>query len=178
MKILVTGGAGYIGTTLVPLLLERGHAVTVLDALLFGIEPILPMFRHPRFSFARVDVRDRASLAEHVRRADAFVHLAAIVGYPGVRTQSRRSPLDQRRGNPLPSRRRRTRPAAGVCLDRQLLRRGARRDLHRGHPAAAAKPLRTDEGGSRDPAARSVRRRRPADWPRPTASRPGCVWIF
>lgn len=82
MKILVTGGAGYIGTTLVPLLLEHGHQVTVLDSLRFGIGPMLPLFRHPGFAFARVDIRDRRSLAEHARTADAFVHLAAIVGYP------------------------------------------------------------------------------------------------
>jgi len=82
MKILVTGGAGYIGTTLVPLLLEHGHRVTVLDSLRFGIGPLLPMFRHPHFAFARADIRDRQSLAEHARAADAFVHLAAIVGYP------------------------------------------------------------------------------------------------
>ncbi len=82
MKILVTGGAGYIGTTLVPLLLEHGHQVTVLDSLRFGIEPLLPLFRHPRFAFVRADVRDRQSLAEATRNADAIVHLAAIVGYP------------------------------------------------------------------------------------------------
>ncbi len=82
MNILVTGGAGYIGTTLVPLLLDEGHHVTVLDALRFGIGPILPWFRHPRFSFARVDIRDRPALAAHARTAEAFVHLAAIVGYP------------------------------------------------------------------------------------------------
>lgn len=82
MKILVTGGAGYLGTTLVPLLLAGGHSVTVLDSLRFGIGPLVPLFRHPHFSFARVDIRDRNAIGEHARRADAIVHLAAIVGYP------------------------------------------------------------------------------------------------
>jgi nucleoside-diphosphate-sugar epimerase len=82
MKLLVTGGAGYIGSTLVPMLLERGFHVAVLDALRHGIGPILPLFRDPRFSFARGDVRDRQALAEFARDADAFVHLAAISGYP------------------------------------------------------------------------------------------------
>jgi nucleoside-diphosphate-sugar epimerase len=82
MKVLVTGGAGYIGSTLVPMLLEQGHHVAVLDTLRHGIGPILPLFRDPRFSFARGDVRDRQALAELAHNADAFVHLAAISGYP------------------------------------------------------------------------------------------------
>jgi nucleoside-diphosphate-sugar epimerase len=82
MKLLVTGGAGYIGSTLVPMLLEHGHHVAVFDALRHGIGPILPLFRDPRFSFVRGDVRDRQALADFARDADAFVHLAAISGYP------------------------------------------------------------------------------------------------
>jgi nucleoside-diphosphate-sugar epimerase len=78
----VTGGAGYIGSTLVPMLLEQGHQVAVFDALQHGIAPILSLFRDPRFSFARGDVRDRQALADFARDADAFVHLAAISGYP------------------------------------------------------------------------------------------------
>jgi len=82
MNVLVTGGAGYIGTTLVPMLLEQGHRVAVFDSLRYGIGPILPLFRHEGFSFRRGDIRDRAALAEFARGADALVHLAAIVGYP------------------------------------------------------------------------------------------------
>ncbi|MGA2058938.1 MAG: SDR family oxidoreductase [Thermoguttaceae bacterium] len=82
MNVLVTGGAGYIGTTLIPLLLSQGHRVSVFDSLCYGIEPILPFFRNSGFSFTKGDIRDRQSLAVFARTAEAVIHLAAIVGYP------------------------------------------------------------------------------------------------
>lgn len=82
MNILITGGAGYIGTSLVPLLLSRGHKVAVFDSLRYGIGPILPFFRNSNFTFTRGDIRDKRSLAVFARNAEAVVHLAAIVGYP------------------------------------------------------------------------------------------------
>ena len=57
MKILVTGGGGYAGTSLVPLLLAGGHDVTVLDPLYRGgLDPLLPFFRSPGFSLMRNDM--------------------------------------------------------------------------------------------------------------------------
>jgi nucleoside-diphosphate-sugar epimerase len=82
VKILVTGGAGYVGSVLAPLLLERGHAVRVLDTLQHGGAPLLGVWAHPSFEFLRGDVRDRERVAEAVRGVDAVVHLAAIVGDP------------------------------------------------------------------------------------------------
>jgi nucleoside-diphosphate-sugar epimerase len=82
MKILITGGAGYIGTTLTPMLLDRGHEVTVYDCLKFGGNAIIPFFRRPNFKFVKGDVRDYTSLQREVVKADVIVHLAAIVGYP------------------------------------------------------------------------------------------------
>ena len=58
MKVLVTGGAGYVGSTLVPELLAAGHSVRVLDSLLHGGQPLLPVWTNPRFEFVRGDVRD------------------------------------------------------------------------------------------------------------------------
>ena len=58
MKVLITGGAGYVGTTLIPQLLVRGHEVTVYDNLLFSGDYILPFFRNPDFTFIKGDVRD------------------------------------------------------------------------------------------------------------------------
>ena len=85
MKVLVTGGAGFVGSVLTPQLLDAGHEVVVFDCLRYGGNSLLPWFRNRRFDFVKGDVRD----AEAVRRAagdcDAVVHLAAIVGYPACR---------------------------------------------------------------------------------------------
>ena len=85
MKILITGGAGYVGTTLIPQLLEKGHEVTVYDSLLFGGDAILPFFRREKFHFVKGDVRDKKSLKKVVKDKDVIYHLAAIVGYPACR---------------------------------------------------------------------------------------------
>jgi nucleoside-diphosphate-sugar epimerase len=82
MRIVITGGAGFIGTVLAPRLLAHGHQVHVVDNLMYGAQPVLPLFFQPGFSFAEVDVRDRAALAAELKGADAVVHLAALVGYP------------------------------------------------------------------------------------------------
>lgn len=81
-KVLITGGAGYIGTTLIPLLFERGYEVTVFDSLLFGGDAILPFFRDKNFHFIKGDVRDKEALQKAVKGQDIIVHLAAIVGFP------------------------------------------------------------------------------------------------
>jgi nucleoside-diphosphate-sugar epimerase len=87
MKILVTGGAGYIGSTLVPMLLAEGHSVRVLDTLLHDGSPLLPNWSHPGFEFVRADIRDAASRKVAVAGMDSVVHLAAIVGDPACSRQ-------------------------------------------------------------------------------------------
>ena len=62
MNILITGGAGYIGTSLVPLLLRRNYGVTVVDSLMFGGNPILPFFRYSKFNFIKGDIRNMVLL--------------------------------------------------------------------------------------------------------------------
>ena len=87
--ILVTGGAGYIGSLLTGVLLQRGYAVTVVDDLLFGGESLLAYFSHPNFHFIKGDVCDPSVLSQ-IRNSQfairnsiaAIVHLAAIVGFP------------------------------------------------------------------------------------------------
>ena len=82
MKVLVTGGAGYLGAVLSLSLIEHGHHVRVLDNLRYGGRPLLPMFGHPRFDLLVGDVRDRGTVERAVEQVDAIVHLAAIVGDP------------------------------------------------------------------------------------------------
>jgi nucleoside-diphosphate-sugar epimerase len=87
MNILVTGGAGYIGSTLVPLLLGEGHRVRVLDTLLHGGESLLGVWAHPGFEFFRGDISDPAMCKKAVAGMSAVVHLAAIVGDPACARQ-------------------------------------------------------------------------------------------
>lgn len=85
MKVLVTGGAGYIGSVLVARLLEAGHEVTVLDNLRYGGQALLPFFWYPAFRFVQGDVRDKATVRREVAAHDVVIHLAAIVGVPACR---------------------------------------------------------------------------------------------
>ncbi|GAI90784.1 unnamed protein product, partial [marine sediment metagenome] len=85
MKVLVTGGAGYVGTTIVPQLLAEGYKVTIFDNLMFGGDYIMPFFRNPNFSFVKGDIRDLSLLKKAIKDADVIIHLAAIVGYPACR---------------------------------------------------------------------------------------------
>lgn len=79
--ILVTGGAGYVGTVTCEALLCAGHRVRVLDCLMHGGKPLLGLFR-PGFSFVNGDVRDSEAVQHALEGIDAVVHLAAIVGDP------------------------------------------------------------------------------------------------
>ena len=87
MKIVVTGGAGYVGTSLIPQLLAQGHHVRVLDSLLFGGDQLLPFFRNANFEFQKGDVRSVADVKSAVKGCDVVIHLAAIVGYPACRKE-------------------------------------------------------------------------------------------
>ncbi len=80
-RILVTGGAGYIGAILVPELLRHGHAVTVLDNFSFG-PSLLDCVHNERLTIVRGDVRDERLVKELVGQADAVIPLACLVGAP------------------------------------------------------------------------------------------------
>ncbi len=81
MHVLVTGGAGFIGSHLAEALLNRGDSVAVLDNLSSGsVENILRMQDHPRFSFSNEALDNATALDRLASRADAIVHLAAAVG--------------------------------------------------------------------------------------------------
>lgn len=82
MKILVTGGAGYIGSTLVPILLSAGHQVRVLDNLTHGGKSLLGVWPDLNFDFYQGDIRNEEDACEALKDMEAVIHLAAIVGDP------------------------------------------------------------------------------------------------
>jgi nucleoside-diphosphate-sugar epimerase len=82
LKILVTGGAGYIGSVLVPKLLAAGHGVTVLDNFMFGQSTLAECCAHDAFEVVRGDCRDEGLVRKLLTKADAAIPLAALVGAP------------------------------------------------------------------------------------------------
>ena len=82
MKVLVTGGAGYVGSLLSRQLLTSGHEVRVIDSLLHGGDALSGLYPEDHFTFLAGDVRSHGDVARAVEGMDAVVHLAAIVGDP------------------------------------------------------------------------------------------------
>jgi nucleoside-diphosphate-sugar epimerase len=82
MKILITGGAGYIGSTMVPRLLEQGHEVTVLDTFERGTPELAAVCANENFNPVKGDARDTRLLDELVPQYDVLIPLAALVGAP------------------------------------------------------------------------------------------------
>jgi nucleoside-diphosphate-sugar epimerase len=81
-NILVTGGAGYLGSTMVPDLLQLGHRVTVLDSFMYRQASLNHVCHHPNFSVVKGDIRIEGVMAPLIRKADIVIPLAALVGAP------------------------------------------------------------------------------------------------
>ena len=84
-RVLIDGGAGYVGCVLVPMLLSEGYQVLVLDNLMWGGTGLLGCFHNPNFEFMRGDIRDDRNVSDAMKGVDAVIHLAAIVGFPVCR---------------------------------------------------------------------------------------------
>ncbi len=84
-KILVTGGAGYIGSTLVPILLKQGYKVTVLDSLIFNQSTLLDCCADPNFEFIQGDICNHELVNSLIPEFDIIIPLAAIVGAPACK---------------------------------------------------------------------------------------------
>lgn len=82
MKILVTGGAGYIGSVLVPRLLGEGHEVTVLDNFMFNQAPLLDCCHDKKLTIVRGDARDKALVGRLLKDVDAIFPMACLTGAP------------------------------------------------------------------------------------------------
>jgi nucleoside-diphosphate-sugar epimerase len=91
--IVVTGGAGYLGSLLIGKLLHLGYAVTAVDDLLYGGESLLAYFSHPNFHFVKANVCEprsiRNTLNPGLPSPEAVVHLAGIVGFPACQAVGR-----------------------------------------------------------------------------------------
>ena len=81
-NILVTGGAGYLGSTMVPDLLAAGHKVTVLDNFMFKQSSLNHCCYHPNFSVLKGDIRQKNTMTKAMKNADVIIPLAALVGAP------------------------------------------------------------------------------------------------
>ncbi len=83
--VMVTGGAGYIGSILVPALLEKGFEVTVLDNLMHNQNPLLECCINPKFDFIKGDICDKTLISNLLPKFDVIIPLAAIVGAPACK---------------------------------------------------------------------------------------------
>ena len=88
--VLITGGAGYIGSLLTSELLRKNQRVTVVDSLLFGGEALVPFLHHPDFHFVKADVTEKRAVKDAIKdgwqKPEAVIHLAAIVGFPACQS--------------------------------------------------------------------------------------------
>ena len=82
ISVLITGGAGYLGSILCEQLLNSGYMVSVVDTLMYGQHSLFHLCANPNFEFFRGDTRDNKLMANLIKRADVLIPLAAIVGAP------------------------------------------------------------------------------------------------
>jgi nucleoside-diphosphate-sugar epimerase len=91
--VLITGGAGYIGSLLCGELLRLGMKVTVIDDLIYGGESLMAYMAHPNFHFVKANVIEPRAIRSNLRsdweKPSAIVHLAAIVGFPACQSVGR-----------------------------------------------------------------------------------------
>ena len=112
-RILVTGGAGYIGSVLSEHLLSAGYHVTILDNLVYGEQNLLHLCTNKNFEFVHGDVRDEQLMQWLLKSADVVLPLAAVVGAPAcdrdpfaarsIASTTDRSVAVGRKSSPMPS---------------------------------------------------------------------------
>lgn len=91
MRILITGGAGYLGSILSRKLLNKGYTVRVIDGLWYGSDSVTECMKNPNFELVNEDVRNLVETVRAMRDVDAVIHLASIVGMPASSIEPRTS---------------------------------------------------------------------------------------
>ncbi|NGX34388.1 MAG: UDP-glucose 4-epimerase [Candidatus Anoxychlamydiales bacterium] len=86
-KVLITGGAGYIGSVLTPILLDKNYQVTVLDNLMYNQTSLITHCSNPNFKFIKADVTDYSFMEKELPNHDIIIPLAAIVGAPACKSK-------------------------------------------------------------------------------------------
>src|SRR5258708_15717672 len=101
-RVLVLGGAGYLGSALMPKLLDKGYKVRLLDSFVYGDASIAGLRSHPDFEVLKGDVREIHSVVDAMRDCEAVVDLAAIVGDPACDGKRRLSVEIKRSATRMP----------------------------------------------------------------------------
>jgi len=91
VRVLITGGAGYLGTLLSKKLCDKGYEVRVIDALWYGKEPLKELINQKNFEIICADIRDLTKTIKSMKDVDAVIHLASIVGMPASSIEPRTS---------------------------------------------------------------------------------------
>ena len=96
-NVLVIGGAGYIGSALIPKLLEKGYYVRLLDLFLYGMEPIVPYINHPRLDIVRADIRQSIAPRDEVgvQRVHRALAGCEVVGAIGAQREAAHAVIEQ-----------------------------------------------------------------------------------
>ncbi len=91
MRILITGGAGFLGSVLSRKLLDKGYTVRIIDDLWYGKESISDCLKNPNFKLIKADIRNLIETVRAMKDVDAVIHLASIVGMPASSIEPRTS---------------------------------------------------------------------------------------
>ena len=151
MNVLVTGGAGYIGSELIDYLLKDGYKVVAIDNLMYDPTSLLRYTNDPNFTFIKGDVRNVALMTKLMNDADIVIPLAALVGFPLCEDDPRSAQEINHDVNTWIAQTKRE-DQKGYLPVHQLRLRGQRRwlCLHRGITSQSYLTLRPHEGRSRE----------------------------